>query len=179
MTRSKFLLGATLACGGAFAVTACEDSKRAPAADSATAMSPASSADTVKVKGVWSDSVTATSGYAAGYVNGKLVVIEEQMLLADSTRSSRTYFYDADYALTHLVENRVLTAASSNSTPTLLQSLLHIYLTGDTVDSTSKQVDLVAKTVQPYEIDNLRQHERELFARVPTTYTVPRTDRSP
>lgn len=61
--------------------------------------------------------------------------------------------------------------------PELLHSLLNIYLTGNTVDSATKKVDFVAKTVQPYEIENMRRHEREIFARVPVTYTAPRTDR--
>jgi hypothetical protein len=38
-------------------------------------------------------------------------------------------------------------------------------------------VDLAAKPVQPYDIDNLRKHEREIFARVATTYDAPRTNR--
>ncbi|WP_411278947.1 hypothetical protein [Gemmatimonas sp.] len=177
MTRSKFLLVATLVGGAAVAVTACGDGKPAPAADSAAATAAASSTDTVKVQGVWSDSVTAESGYLAEYVNGKLVVIEEQMLLADSTTSTRAYFYNANYEPTRLFEHRALTAASSNSTPKTLHSLLNIYLTGDNVDSTSKKVDFVAKTVQPYEVANMRKHERELFARVSMTYTAPRTNR--
>jgi len=172
MTRSTFLLAATLT-GGAFAVTACRDGKQTPDVETTAT----TSADTVKVKGVWSDSVTAESRYTAHYVNGELVVIAEEMLLADSTSSSRRYFYDADYAPTRFVERRTLTAASSNSTPAQLQSLLDIFLTGDTVDSTNKQVDGVPKPVQPYEIENMRQHERELFARVPTTHTAPRINR--
>lgn len=181
MTRSTFLfVGARAgALGGVLAVAmaACGDKQPAPAADSTGASSTASSADTVKVQGVWSDSVTAESRYAAEYVNGKLVVIEEQMLLADSTTSTRTYFYSSEYALTRLVEDRALTAASSNSTPTTLHSLLNIYLAGDKVDSATKTVDHVQKTVQPYEIENMRKHEREIFARVPVTSTVPRTER--
>ncbi len=177
MTRSKFLLVVTLAGGAAVAVTACADKKTAPAADSTTAASAPSATDTVKLEGIWSDTVTAESGYLAEYVNGKLVVIEEQMLFADGARSTRAYFYDADYAPTRLFEHRALTAASSNSTPKTLHSLLNIYLTGDKIDSTSKRVDFVSKTVQPYEIENIRKHEREVFARVPMTYTAPRTAR--
>ena len=181
MTRSTFLfIGAR---AGAFAgvlaiaITACGDKQPAPAADSTGATSTASTTDTVKVQGVWSDSVTAKSQYVAEYVNGKLVVIEEQMLLADSTTSTRAYFYSTEYALTRLVEDRALTAASSNSTPTTLRSIMNIFLTGNTVDSATKRVDAVAKTVQPYEIDNMRRHEREIFARVAKTYTAPRSDR--
>lgn len=183
MTPSKFLRVTALACTAAVAVTAvtavtaCGDRKAAAVADSATATTTASAADTVKLQGLWSDSVTAESGYMAEYVNNKLVVIEEQMLLADRTVSSRAYFYDATFAPTRLFEHRALTAASSNSTPKLLHSLLNIYLTGNKVDSATKKVDFVAKTVQPYEIENMRKHEREIFARVPMTYTAPRTDR--
>ncbi|QJR34018.1 hypothetical protein [Gemmatimonas groenlandica] len=177
MTRSKSLLVATLTCAAAFALSACADKKAAPTADSTAAMSTASSTDTMKVQGIWSDSVTAESGYLAEYVNGKLVVIEEQMLLADRTRSERAYFYSADFKPTRLFEHRALTAASSNSTPKTLHSLMNIYLTGDKVDSAAKQVDFVKKTVQPYEIENMRKHEREIFARVPMTYTAPRTER--
>lgn len=173
MTRSNFLLVASVAC----ALTACGDGKPAPAADSTAASSPASATDTVKVQGIWSDSVTAESGYLAEYVNGKLVVIEEQMMLADRTRSERTYFYSADFKPTRLFEHRALTAASGNSTPKTLHSLMNIYLTGDNVDSATKQVDFVKKTVQPYEIENMRKHEREIFARVPMTSTAPRTAR--
>lgn len=173
MTRSNFLLVGALAG----ALTACGETKSAPAADSTAASSTASTIDTVKVQGIWSDSVTAESGYLAEYVNGKLVVIEEQMMLADRTRSERTYFYSADFKPTRLFEHRALTAASSNSTPKTLHSLMNIYLTGDKVDSATKQVDFVKKTVQPYEIENMRKHEREIFARVPMTSTAPRTER--
>ncbi|WP_310569448.1 hypothetical protein [Gemmatimonas sp.] len=173
MTRSTFLLVASLTA----TLTACGESKSAPAVESTAASSTASATDTMKVQGIWSDSVTAESGYLAEYVNGKLVVIEEQMMLADRTRSERAYFYSADFTPTRLFEHRALTAASSNSTPKTLHSLLNIYLTGDKVDSATKQVDFVKKTVQPYEIENMRKHEREIFARVSTTYTAPRTDR--
>ena len=161
----------------ALAIAACSDTRPAPNAADRGASLAAGAVDTVKVPSVWSDSLTAQSSYVAEYVNGQLVVIEEQMLLADSTSSTRAYFYDATYAPTRLFEHRVLTAASSNSTPTILRSILNIYLTGNTVDSASKLVDSVAKNVQPYEIDNMRRHEREIFARVAKTYTAPRTDR--
>jgi len=178
MTLSKSLRGAALACMAALAATACAD-KPAPVADSTatTASATASATDTVKVQGIWSDSVTAESAYQAEYVNGKLVVIEEQMLLADSTTSSRAYFYNADFAPTRLFEHRALMAASGNSTPKTLNSLLNIYLSGYKIDSAVKQVDFEAKTVQPYEIENMRKHEREIFARVPQTNSAPRTNR--
>ena len=177
MTRSKSLFVAALACAAALAATACAD-KPARGADSTAASTvPGSPTDTVKVQGLWSDSVTAESGYLAEYVNGKLVVIEEQMLLADSTTSTRAYFYDSTYAPTRLFEHRALKAASGNSTPTMLHSLLNVYLSGYKIDSATKTVDLTAKPVQPYEIENLRKHEREIFARVPMTYVAPRTDR--
>ena len=76
-----------------------------------------------------------------------------------------------------IVDERTLTAASGNSSPTTVRARLDVYLTGDRVDSSGKMVDNVAKTVQPYEIDNLRRHEREILARVSTTYAAPRTDR--
>ena len=60
---------------------------------------------------------------------------------------------------------------------TTVRARLEVYLTGDRVDSSGKTVDHVAKTVQPYEIANLRRHEREIFAHVSTTYAAPRTDR--
>ena len=174
---SKSLLVAALACAATLAAAACAD-KPAPGADStATAAATASPTDTVKVEGLWSDSVTAESEYTAAYVNGKLVVIEEQMLFADSATSSRAYFYNAEYAPTRLFEHRALKAASGNSTPTMLHSLLNVYLSGYRVDSATKTVDLEAKDVQPYDIENLRTHEREIFARVPMTYLAPRTDR--
>lgn len=168
----------TLACAVALVATACADQK-APVADSAvaTAAATASPTDTVKVQGGWSDSTTAESAYQAEYVNGKLVVIEEQMLFTDSATSSRAYYYNAEYAPTRLFEHRALKAASGNSTPTMLHSILNVYLSGYKVDSAVKTVDLAAKPVQPYDIDNLRKHEREIFARVPTTYDAPRTNR--
>ena len=79
--------------------------------------------------------------------------------------------------VTRIVDERTLTAASGNSSPTTVRARLEVYLTGDRVDSSGKMVDNVAKTVQPYEIDNLRRHEREILARVSTTYAAPRTDR--
>ena len=176
MTLQKSLLVAMLACTAALAAAACAD-KNAPVADSTDATDAASSTDTVKVQGVWSDSVTAQSAYTAHYVNGKLVVIEEQMLLADSTTSSRTYFYNTEFAPTRLTEHRALMAASGNSTPTMLHATLNIYLSGYRIDSATKRVDVTDKNVQPYEIDNLRKHEREVFARVATTYTAPRSTR--
>jgi hypothetical protein len=184
MTRSKFLCVAALACAAALAATACADTKT-PVADStaataaATAAAPATASrgDTVKVQGLWSDSVTAESAYLAEYVDGKLVVIEEQMMLADGTRSSRAYFYNAEYAPTRFFEHRALTAASGNSTPKVLHSLLNIYVSGYKIDSAVKRVDFEAKTVQPYEIENMRKHEREIFARVATTHSAPRTNR--
>lgn len=126
MTRSKFLRVATLVCAAAITVTACGERKPTPAVESTTATGASVSTDTVKVQGVWSDTVTAQSGYLAEYVNGKLVVIEEQMMFPDGTRSTRAYFYNADYTPTRLFEHRALTAASSNSTPKTLHSLLNI-----------------------------------------------------
>jgi hypothetical protein len=99
------------------------------------------------------------------------------MLFTDSATSSRAYFYNADYAPTRLFEHRALKAASGNSTPTMLHAFLNVYLSGYRIDSATKTVDLAAKPVQPYDIDNLRKHEREIFARVPTTYDAPRTNR--
>ena len=89
MTLPNSLRLVTLACAVALVAAACTDQK-APVADSTAAAItvPASAADTVKVQGRWSDSVTATSDYQAEYVNGKLVVIEEQMLFTDSTTSA-------------------------------------------------------------------------------------------
>ena len=178
MTLPNSLRLVTLACAAALVAAACTDQK-APVADSTVAAItvPASAADTVKVQGRWSDSVTATSDYQAEYVNGKLVVIEEQMLFTDSTTSARAYFYNAEYAPTRLFEHRALKAASGNSTPTMLHAFLNVYLSGYKVDSAIKTVDLAAKPVQPYDIDNLRKHEREIFARVPVTYVSPRTNR--
>ena len=99
MTRSTFLLVGALAA----AVTACGESKPAPAADSTAASSTASATDTVKVQGIWSDSVTAESAFTAEYVNGKLVVIEEQMLLADAQTSGGLLFAVAPDAAEALV----------------------------------------------------------------------------
>ena len=129
------------------------------------------------MEGRWSDSVTGESGYVAKYVNDTLAVIEEQMTFTDGMRSSRAYYYDDRVALTRIVEERRLMAASGNSTPTMLHALLNVYLSGYRIDSATKTVDLDAKPVQPYDIENLRQHEREIFARVPMTYTAPRTNR--
>ena len=178
MTLPNSLRLVTLACTAVLLAAACADQK-APVADSTTAAItvPASAADTVKVQGRWSDSVTAESAYQAEYVNGKLVVIEEQMLFTDSATSSRAYYYNAEYAPTRLFEHRALKAASGNSTPTMLHAFLNVYLSGYRIDSATKTVDLAAKPVQPYDIDNLRKHEREIFARVATTYDAPRTNR--
>ena len=112
----------------------------------------------------------------AAYVNSQLVVIEEQMAFPDGLLSSRTYFYGDRSAPTRIVDERTLTAASGNSSPTTVRARLDVYLTGDRVDSSGKMVDNVAKTVQPYEIDNLRRHEREIFAHVSTTNSAPRTN---
>ena len=156
---------------------ACGD-KRAATLAGSTAGAPVSVAtDTVKRQGSWSDSVTAESDYTAAYVNSQLVVIEEQMVFPDGLRSSRTYFYGDRSAPTRIVDERTLTAASGNSSPTTVRARLDVYLTGDRVDSSGKTVDNVVKTVQPYEIDNLRRHEREIFARVSTTNSAPRTNR--
>lgn len=125
------------------------------------------------MEGRWSDSVTSESGYVARYVNGTLAVIEEQMTFTDGMRSSRAYFYDDRVALTRIVDDRRLMAASGNSTPTMLHARLNVYLSGHTVDSAIKTVDLGAKPVQPYEIENLRRHEREIFARVAKTLAAP------
>jgi hypothetical protein len=178
MTLPNSLRLVTLACTAVLLAAACADQK-ATVADStaSTNTATASPTDTVKVQGVWSDSVTAESAYQAEYVNGKLVVIEEQMLFTDSTTSARAYFYNADYAPTRLFEHRALKAASGNSTPTMLHAFLNVYLSGYRIDSATKTVDLAAKPVQPYDIDNLRKHEREIFARVPVTNVSPRTNR--
>ena len=103
--------------------------------------------------------------------------LSEQMVFPDGMRSSRAYFYGQSAAPTRIVDERTLTAASGNSSPTTVRARLDVYLTGDRVDSSGKMVDNVAKTVQPYEIDNLRRHEREIFARVSTTNSAPRTNR--
>ena len=155
---------------------ACGD-KRAATLAGSTAGAPVSVAtDTVKRQGSWSDSVTAESDYTAAYVNSQLVVIEEQMAFPDGLRSSRTYFYGDRSAPTRIIDERTLTAASGNSSPTTVRARLEVYLTGDRVDSSGKTVDHVAKTVQPYEIANLRRHEREIFAHVSTTNSAPRTN---
>lgn len=172
MTAPKFLILPLLAC----VIAACSDKPAAAPADSTTTAAKSaapSSADTVKVQGLWTDSITAESNYIAEYVNGKLVVIEEQMRFPDEMRSSRAYFYDSTAALTRIFEHRALTAASGNSTPKVLHSLVNVYLSGDTVDSTSKKVDLVPKPLQPYDIENLRKHERIIRDLVPKTHTAP------
>ena len=175
-----------LAAAGA---AACEHKRAATRADSTadstadgtadgTAGAPVSVAtDTVKRQGSWSDSVTAESDYTAAYVHSQLVVIEEQMVFPDGMRSSRAYFYGDRSALTRIVDERTLTAASGNSSPTTVRARLDVYLSGDRVDSSGKTVDNVTKTAQPYEIENLRRHEREIFARASTMNTAPRTDR--
>ena len=172
---------AVAAASAAASAAACGDKRVATRADStanSTAGAPVAVAtDTVKRQGSWSDSLTAQSDYTAAYVNSQLVVIEEQMVVPDGLRSSRTYFYGDRSAPTRIVDERTLTAASGNSSPTTVRARLDVYLTGDRVDSSGKTVDNVAKTVQPYEIDNLRRHEREILARVSTTYAAPRTDR--
>ena len=156
---------------------ACGDKQTDTRADSTVGAPVSVATDTVKRHGRWSDSVTAESDYTAAYVSGELVVIEEQMVFPDGTRSARTYFYDRRSAPTRVVEERTLTAASGNSSPTTMRARLDVYFTGDRVDSSGKTVDHVAKTVQPYEIENLRRHEREIFARVPMTDAAPRSYR--
>jgi len=172
---------AVAAASAAASTAACGDKRAATRADStanSTAGAPVAVAtDTVKRQGSWSDSVTAASDYTAAYVNSQLVVIEEQMVFPDGMRSSRAYFYGQSAAPTRIIDERTLTAASGNSSPTTVRARLDVYLTGDRVDSSGKMVDNVAKTVQPYEIDNLRRHEREIFARVSTTNSAPRTNR--
>jgi hypothetical protein len=129
--------------------------------------------DTLRQRGVWSDSGTAESEFAALYVNRALVAIDEQMHFTDGMRSTRRYRYDGVQQLRQISEERSLTAASGNSTPTLLRSHVEVYFTGDRVDSSRKVVDAVPTTLQPYDIDNFRRHERIIAARVPTTYTAP------
>ena len=171
---------AVAAASAAASAAACGDKRVATRADStanSTAGAPVAVAtDTVKRQGSWSDSLTAQSDYTAAYVNSQLVVIEEQMAFPDGLRSSRTYFYGDRSAPTRIIDERTLTAASGNSSPTTVRARLEVYLTGDRVDSSGKTVDHVAKTVQPYEIANLRRHEREIFAHVSTTNSAPRTN---
>ena len=171
---------AVAAASAAASAAACGDKRAATRADStanSTAGAPVAVAtDTVKRQGSWSDSLTAQSDYTAAYVNSQLVVIEEQMAFPDGLRSSRTYFYGDRSAPTRIIDERTLTAASGNSSPTTVRARLEVYLTGDRVDSSGKTVDHVAKTVQPYEIANLRRHEREIFAHVSTTNSAPRTN---
>ncbi len=171
---SKSLPIVLFAGAATLAVAACVDK---PAATRAGGASGSVATDTVKRQGRWSDSLTAESDYTVAYVNGQPVVVEERMVFPDGMRSARTYLYDDGGAPARIIEERTLTAASGNSTPTMLRARIAVYFTGDRVDSSGKTVDNIEKTVQPYEIENLRRHEREIFARLSTTSTAPRSDR--
>lgn len=167
-----------LLCVGVAALcvaAACTDTSSDTSAD--TGAQPralvVSAGDTITQQGVWSDSGTAESEFAALYVDRALVAIDEQMHFTDGMRSTRRYRYDGAQQLRHISEERTLTAAAGNSTPTVLRSRVEVYFTGDRVDSSRKVVDAVPTTLQPYDIDNLRRHERIIAARVSTTYTPP------
>lgn len=129
--------------------------------------------DTLTRQGVWSDSVTAQSEFVATYVNGSLRTIDEQMRFTDGMRSTRRYVYDVTSQPVLISEQRTLMVPSGNSSPTELRASAQLYLTGDRVDSTHKTVDGKQQTLQSYDIENLRQHERVIAARVSPTFIAP------
>lgn len=131
-------------------------------ADSLHAAIPDSAHGPGTREGVW-QGADGHSTWRATLADAAIIQLDEIALFADSTRSMRQFRFDSVGLMSMAHEERVQTIYGLHAEPDTVHTLVDLEWQGDSLVRSSKTVNRAAKLIQPYEVDNLRAHARELL----------------
>ncbi len=89
--------------------------------------------------------------------------LDEIALFADSTRAMRQFRFDSVGLMSMAHEERVQTIYGLHAEPDTVHTLVDLEWQGDSLVRSAKTVNSAPKLIQPYEVDNLRAHAKELL----------------
>lgn len=113
--------------------------------------------------GVWSGAEGHSSWHAV--LEGPQVrQLDEVALFTDSTRAMRQFRFDSLGGwLLSAREERSQKVYGAHATPDTVNTIIEIEWHADSLVRSSKRVNSADKLLQPYEVNNLREHARELL----------------
>jgi hypothetical protein len=112
--------------------------------------------------GTWSEA-DASSKWRAMANDGKIRLIDETMLVGESSSRRITHYFTDDGKLAASLELRIQTVTSGNKSPEKQFVLIKLEFAGDSTTRTEKTVNGVGQPLQPFEIENARKHAMVLF----------------
>lgn len=88
--------------------------------------------------------------------------IDEVALFTDNARAMRQFGFAADGSLMMAREERVQTVFGNAATPDTIHTIIELEWIADSLTRSAKRVNGTDKLLQPFEVDNIRQHADEL-----------------
>ncbi|MCC6244519.1 MAG: hypothetical protein IT353_16875 [Gemmatimonadaceae bacterium] len=159
------------------ALVACGGAADSSGDDSASVLSSAI-ADSLRGpgtrEGAW-QGADERSTWRAMLNGARITQIDEVSLLTDSTRAMRQFRFDSTETLATMREEKEQVLYGAKATPDTVRTIMELEWQGDSIVRSSKKVNGEDRMPQPYEVDNVRAHARDLVstARAGTTTTPP------
>lgn len=114
-------------------------------------------------KGDWKEA-DATSQWRAWVSNGKVRVIEEFMSVGDYSARKLMHYYTDDEQLAAHVETRDQLILAGDRPPVRELMTLTLEFQGNSATKSSKVVNNVEKSVEPFEVETAKKHGEALLA---------------
>jgi len=143
----------------------------AASASSALRIATLNATDTTEIGGEWRSALEASS-WTAFAIGGRIVRLQETSRDTSTAPFVRQFHFDGYERLAHYVEDRSQLAAESNASPRMMRVHTEVEwpekAPANTPASASsiatRQVDGVARPVQPWDIDNILRHADQLLS---------------
>lgn len=113
--------------------------------------------------GTWQEA-DATSEWRAMASGGLVRMIDETKHVGESGVWRVTHYFTDDGKLAAYYEFRIQTVTAGDRPPAKQFVLFKIEFQNDTVSHSEKTVDNVPKSIEPFEIENVRNHSMALLA---------------
>ncbi|MEP6764332.1 MAG: hypothetical protein ABJB66_08490 [Gemmatimonadaceae bacterium] len=129
-------------------------------------------------KGEWKEA-DASSQWRAWVANGKVRVIEEFMAVGDYSARKLMHYYTDDEKLAAHLETRDQLVFAGDRPPVREQMTLTLEFQGNSATKSSKIVNNVEKSVEPFEVETAKSHGEVLLAAAKSAAAVTPTPAKP
>ena len=113
--------------------------------------------------GAWSEA-DASSKWRAMASGGKIRLIDETMMVGESSTRRITHYFTDGGKPAAFIEFRIQTVLSGNKSPQKQYVLFKLEFSGDSTIHTEKTVNGAPQPVEPFEIENARKHSMTLLS---------------
>lgn len=145
------------------ALSACGERKELDSADRNSTSAPITDSlqGPGEREGNWSGA-DQRSTWRALLDGSRIKQIDEVSLFTDNARAMRQFAFAADGWLMSAREERVQVVLGSSATPDTINTVIELEWMIDSLTRSAKRVNGTDKLLQPFEVDNIRQHADEL-----------------